>query len=237
AKNDARLFETLMWQRGSGYIDARGAVTLDKDPRAANALNLLNTLYKNNVSADIESWTDSWYKAIADGKVATLPMAGWMGGFLKGWIAPKTAGKWGVLPLPTFPRSISRTSNDGGSQLAIWSGSKNKEAAWAYIQFHLAQPASALQLYKATDFFPALTSVYKDPYFSQGDPFFGGQNVNRVYSQLAKVIPAATVYSTDYSDMNSMTMIELQKMALGRQDVQATLSNAAQVIRSRTRRP
>lgn len=237
AKNDARLFETLPWQQGSGYVDSKGAVTLDKDPRALNALNLIDTLYKSDASADIESWTDSWYKAIADGKVATLPMAAWMGGFLKGWIAPKSAGKWGVLSLPTFSGSPSRTSNDGGSQLTVWNTSKNKDAAWAYIQFHLAQPDSALQLYKTTDFFPALMSLYRDPVFTQGDPYFGGQRVNQMYSQLAKAIPAGTVYTTDYSDMNSMTMIKVQKLALGKQDVKTALNNAATVIRSRTRRP
>lgn len=237
AKNDARLFETLMWQQGSGYVDATGAVSLDKDPRAANAMTLLSTLYKSGASADLESWTDPWYKAIADGKVATLPMAAWMGGFLKGWIAPKSSGQWGVLPLPAFAGNASRTSNDGGSQLTIWGGSRNKDAAWAYIQFHLAQRDSALGLYQKTDFFPALTSLYRDPAFSETDPFFGGQKIGQLYSNLAKTIPTATVYTADYADMNAMTTIEVQKMALGKQDVTATLKNAADVIRSRTRRP
>lgn len=236
AKNDARLLETLLWQQGSGYVDATGAVTLDKDPRAAKALNLIQSLYKSGASADIESWTDSWYKAIAGGQVATLPMAAWMGGFLKSWIAPKTEGQWGVLPLPAFTGSASRTSNDGGSQLAIWNSSKNKDAAWAYIQFHIVQKDSALALYKATDFFPALTTLYKDPSFSQQDAFFGGQKISQTYTTLAKAIPAATVYTTDYTDMNSMLSIEIQKMALGKEDAAAALKNAADVIRSRTRR-
>ncbi|GHF53676.1 ABC-type glycerol-3-phosphate transport system substrate-binding protein [Deinococcus metalli] len=237
AKNDARLFETLLWQQGSGYVDASGAVSLDKDPRATNAMTLLNTLYKSGAATDLESWTDPWYKAIADGKVATLPMATWMGGFLKSWIAPKSTGQWGVLPLPTFAGTASRTSNDGGSQLAVWGGSRNKDAAWAYIQFHLAQRDAALGLYQKTDFFPALTTLYRDPVFSQADAYFGGQKVGQVYTALAKTIPNATVYTSDYADMNAITTIEVQKMALGKQDVATTLKNAADVIRSRTRRP
>jgi len=36
-QNDARFFESLLWQQGSGYINAKGDVSLDKDPRALAA--------------------------------------------------------------------------------------------------------------------------------------------------------------------------------------------------------
>ncbi|HWG85259.1 MAG TPA: extracellular solute-binding protein, partial [Deinococcales bacterium] len=137
AQNDARFFENLLWQQGTGYVDSKGLVVLDKDARASLAINLHADIWKADLAADIQPWTDPWYKAIAEGEVATLPMASWMGGFMKSWIAPKSTGLWGVVPLPTFSGSKARSSNDGGSQLAIFESSKNKDAAWAYIEYHL----------------------------------------------------------------------------------------------------
>ena len=236
ARNDARLFETLLWQQGIGYTDRSGAVILDKDPRANLALGLIASLYKDDLTADFENWTDPWYKTMSDGQIATLPMASWMGGFLKGWIAPKTAGQWGVAPLPTFSGSRARASNDGGSHLAILESSKNKDAAWAYIEYHLGRPESQLAMYKGADLFPSLESTYSDPIFNEPDAFFGGQKSRQIFAEAVRTVPNATVYTADYAEINTLVSIELQKMALGKQNVTETLSNAAKSVRDRTRR-
>lgn len=236
ARNDARFFETLLWQQGIGYTNRDGAVILDKDVRAKVALDLVSKLFKDDLTADFENWTDPWYKTMAEGEIATLPMASWMGGFLKGWIAPKTSGQWGVAPLPTFTGSKARASNDGGSHLAISSSSKNKEAAWAYIEYHLGRPESQLTMYKAADLFPSLESTYADPIFNEPDAFFGGQKSRQIFAEAVKTVPNATVYTADYPEINRLMAIELQKMALGSQSVSDTLANAAKLVRDRTRR-
>ena len=236
ARNDARLLETLIWQQGSGYVNKAGAVTIDKDPRSLLAVELLNQLWKNDVTADLENWTDPWYKAIAEGEVATLPMAVWMGGFLKGWIAPKASGQWGIVPLPTFSGSRSRASNDGGSHLAILEQSKNKDAAWAYIEYHLGRPESQLAMFKSNDLFPSLESTYSDPIFSEAEEYFGGQKYRQVFSEAVKTVPSATIYTPDYAEINKLMSLELQKFALGKQKIDDVLKNAASSIRERTRR-
>ena len=237
ARNDARMFETFLWQQGLGYTNAKGAVILDKDPRITRTLEYFGKLYKGDLVADIESWTDPYYKAISEGEVATLPMAAWMGGFLKGWIAPKAVGQWGVVQLPTFGGVVSRASNDGGSQLAILQQSKNKDLAWAYVQFALGRPESQLKMFESKDLFPALESTYSSAVFNQPDPYFGNQSVRQTYAQVVKTVPTATVYCSDYQEMNALLMTELQKFALGQQNAATTLKNAAQKIRERTRRP
>ena len=236
ARNDGRFFETLLWQQGIGYTNRLGVVILDKDARAKAALNVMSNLFKDDLTADLESWTDPWYKTMVEGEIATLPMAAWMGGFLKGWIAPKTAGQWGVLPLPTFAGNRARTSNDGGSHLAILDSSKNKDAAWAYVEYHLGRTDSQLTMYKATDVFPSLESTYKDPLFNDADAFFGGQKVRQIFAKAVKTVPNATVYTADYPEINGLVRIEIQKMAMGSQSVEQALNNAAKSIRDRTRR-
>ena len=236
AQNDARFFESLLWQQGSGYVNAKGAVTIDKDPRALAALNLMGKMWRAGIISDQAEWTDPWYKTINDGKVATLPMAVWMGTFLKSWLAPKTSGDWGVIPLPAFTPNGSHDANDGGSAISIIKGSSNAAAAWAYIQYHLGRADTQSNMYKQTDIFPALESAWRSPYIRQADPYYGNQKEREMFVTAAQHIPRAFVYSSDYQQMNALMSTEIQRYGLGKESAKQALANAAKEIRSRTGR-
>jgi ABC-type glycerol-3-phosphate transport system substrate-binding protein len=236
AQNDGRLFEMLMWQEGLGYIDKDGNVILDKDPKIQQALEYIGKFWQEDLAADTQPWTDAWYKEMADGTVATGPGAVWMGTFFKSFIAPDAAGKWGIFKLPAWQAGGVQSANDGGSSLAIFEGSTQKDAAWAYVQFHLGIPAEQVQIYAKTDLFPGLQTAYADPAFQEGDPYFGGEKARAFFTEVAKEIPTAGVYSTDYQQMNSLLTPEIQKFALGQQSAKDALTNAANAIRDRTGR-
>jgi lactose/L-arabinose transport system substrate-binding protein len=236
ARNDGRLFETLLWQRGTGYINARGDVILDKDPKVQDTLEFIGRFWTDGLAADQEPWTDPWYKAQAGGGTATVIDAVWMGTFFKSFIAPKATGNWGVSTLPVWQAGGSRASNDGGSVLAIFDQSQQKEAAWAYTQFHLGRNQSQLQIYEKTDIFPSLKSSFQDPFFQEGDPYFGDEKVRSMFADIAAKIPNAGIYSKDYQEMSNLTTPEIQKYALGQQSAQQALANAAGLIREKTHR-
>jgi lactose/L-arabinose transport system substrate-binding protein len=236
AQNDGRLFEMLMWQQGLGYVDKDGNVILDKNPQIQQILEYIGKFWQEDLAADTQPWTDPWYKEMADGTVATVPEAVWMGTFFKSFIAPDAAGKWGIFKLPAWQAGGVQSANDGGSSLAIFDGSKQKDAAWAYVQFHLGLPAEQVAIYKQTDLFPGLQTTYSDPLFQEPDPYFGGQKARAFFTEVAKEIPQAGVYSTDYQQMNSLLTPEIQKFALGQQSAKDALANAASAIRDRTGR-
>jgi len=236
AQNDGRFFETLLWQQGAGYVDKNGNVVVDKDPRVRASLELMGKMWKVGILTDQAEWTDPWYTTISGGKTATLPMAVWMGTFLKTWLAPKTAGDWGVVPLPAFTANGSHNANDGGSALAIFKNTGNMDAAWAYTQYHLARADTQSAIYKQLDIFPALTPAWRSPYIHEADPYYGSQKVREMFVAAAKKIPRAYVYSSDYQQMNALVSTEIQKYALGKETAKQALSNAAKEIRSRTGR-
>lgn len=236
AQNDGRLFEMLMWQEGLGYVDKDGNVILDKEPRIAEILDYMGKFWKEDLAADSQPWTDPWYKEMADGTVATVVEAAWMGGFFKSFIAPEAKGKWGVFRLPAWKAGGVQSSNDGGSSMAIFETSQQKEAAWAYVEFHLARPDAMIKIYEQSDFYPGLQTTYNDPAFQQADPYYAGQKVRAFFSEVAKEIPTAGVYTSDYQEMNSLLTPELQKFALGQQTSQEALTNAANAIRDKTGR-
>lgn len=236
ARNDGRTFEMMLWQQGLGYVDADGNVILDKEPAIQQTLEYLGQFWTEDLVADTEPWTDPWYGELKDAKVATNPSAVWLGGFLKSFIAPDTGGKWGVFQLPVWEEGGATSSNDGGSQLAIWAQSEQQDAAWAYIEFHLGREDSQIAIYKAVDFFPSLETTYTDPFFKEPDPYFGDQPVRQLFTEVVKEIPEAGIYTADYQEMNSLLVPEIQRFAIGDQSAEEALANAASAIRDRTQR-
>jgi lactose/L-arabinose transport system substrate-binding protein len=226
----------MLWQRGLGYIDKDGHVILDKEPKIQETLEYLGRFWQEGLATDTEEWTDAWYKEMADAKVASIPGAVWMGTFLKSFIAPDTGGKWGIVRLPKWGEEPSQSSNDGGSQLAVWETSKQKDAAWAYIEFHLGREDSQLEIYKKTDLFPSLETTYTDPFFEEPDPYFGNEPVRHLFADVVSKIPNAGIYTSDYQEMNSLLVPEIQRFAIGDQSAKDALANAASAIRDRTQR-
>ena len=236
ARNSGRTFETLMWQRGTGYIDADGNVILDRDERILEILEFMGRFWQEGLYVDTEEWTDAWYRNFDEAGVASHPGAVWMGTFFKSWLAPNAAGQWGVMRLPAWEEGGAQTSNDGGSSLVIFEQSRQKEAAWAYVEFHLGRTDSQLAIYVASDIFPSLETAYADPYFLEPDAYYGGQPVRALFAQIVQETPDAGVYNADYQEMNALMSEQIRRYATGQITAQQALATAAREIRSRTGR-
>ena len=232
--NDFRIYEILLWQQEAGYVDREGKVTINS-PKAIRTLKYLGKFWKNDLVQDSVSWTPGWYAGIAKGKVATIIEGVWMGGFLKGWIAPKTSGLWGVVPLPIWEKGGVRSSNDGGSALLITNQSKNKEAAWKFIEYITANKEAQVTVWRKFDSFPALEEAYTDPIVNEPDPFFSGQKYRRIFVEAAKKIPWWR-YTKDYAEMNSTLQTYVSAYALGKMSAEKALAQCAAEIRARTGR-
>ena len=235
ANNFGRSFEMMLWQQGLGYYDEQGKVTVDS-PQDIATLEMLGNFWDANVLSDQLEWTDGWYAELADpnAPVATIVIAGWMGAFLKDWIAPGTEGKWGVALMPAMNAGEVRAANDGGSNFVIPDQSKNKDAAWVFTEFMLGQRDTQLKLFAASDFLPSLETTYDSPLFKENDPFFGGEKVRELYTEVAKEIPQANIYGPNYSLMNGYVATAIQKYATGNMSAADALAEAATNIRRDT---
>lgn len=234
SNNYARLFEIMLQQQETYYFDKEGKVVVDNE-KAERALKVFKELWDGGYTDETTPWTDGWYASLAQGKVATEPNAVWLGGFLKSWIAPDAVGKWGVVPLPVWEEGGNRTANDGGSTLVITNQSKNKEAAWAFVEFMLTREESQMEMFKTTDAFPSLESVYDESYFSEKDPYFGGQKYRELFTELVKEVPYVN-YTKDYDQAYDITSVELSQLGMGKQDIEQTLENLAKKIKTKTGR-
>ncbi len=232
ANNPARLYETMLWQQGLGYTDASGKITIDSPDNIAT-LEKLSAFWQAGVLSDELDWTDGWYAELGslDKPVASLVEAAWMGAFLKGWIAPGTSGKWGVALMPTLKAGQVRASDDGGSGFMIPDQSKNKDAAWAFVEYLTTRTQAQNKIFAAGDIFPSLEPAYGDPLYFEPDAFFGGQQTRQIYVDVVKKIPTAYVYGPYYQELNSYVQTAIQKVALGKASPADALKEAATAAR------
>ncbi len=232
ANNSGRLYEMALWEQGLGYYDAEsGDITVDSEENVAT-LEMLGQFWDEDLASDNLEWTDAWYNEFAsmDEPVATLIEASWMEVFLKSWIAPGTAGLWGVTRMPAGPYGGARAANDGGSTFVINDNTDNADAAWAFVEFVLGRRESELAMFGTSGFIPALETTYDDPIFTEGDPFFADQNTRQIYAEVVTDIPSATVYGPHYGEINGIVSFAIQQYSAG-MSAEDALQEAADEIR------
>ncbi len=240
ANNDARLYEMLLWQQGLGYFDASGKVTIDSAGNVAT-LEKMGEFWKAGLLSDEANWTDPWYGrfknlTVAD-TVAIHVEAAWMGGNFKTWIASEAAGKWGVAEMPAMAAGQPRSSNDGGSSFVIPDQSKNKDAAWAFVEFITTVVSSQNRIFAYADIFPSYEPAYEDALFSEPDSYFAGENVRVYYLKASKIVPTGYVYGQYYGMMHGYVQTAIQKFATGAASAADALKEAADAVRSQAGMP
>ena len=235
ANNFSRLYEMVLWEQGLGYYDpSTGEVTVDS-PENIATLEKLGTFWEADLVSDSLEWTEEWYAelgAVEEPMIATLIEASWMDVFFKSWIAPGTAGKWGVAYMPSLEAGGARAANDGGSVFVIPEQTQNPDAAWAFVEFVLGRDDNALRMFTISGFIPSLKSAYGDALFLEGDSFFAGQNVREVYADVNANIPRAGVYGPNYAMMNGSVSFAIQQYAAGEATAEEALQMAADEIRA-----
>ncbi len=236
AQSYGRLYEMMLWQQGLGYYDDKGNITVDSAENIAT-LEKMGEFWKANVTSDELEWSDTWYSELGrlDKPISTIVEASWMGVFLKTSVSPDTAGKWGVALMPAMKAGQPRAANDGGSNMVIPDQSKNKDAAWAFVEFVLGNRENQLKMFAFSDFIPSLETTYDDALFIEPDAYFGGEVARQVYAQVVKIIPKGYIYGPNYNQMNGFVSTAIQKYALGQASAADALKEAATSIRQQTK--
>ena len=181
------MFEILIQQNGGQVFDDRGRLAVNS-PETLQVLGQLRRFLDSGVCSNVDMWTAEYMASIKNDTVATYPIAVWFGGTIKDQ-APRSAGNWGVFRLPALEPGGRRVSNFGGSVLVIPDQCSNKEAAWAFVEYALCTKEGQLTQYKHFDLFPSLMTTFDDPFFDEGEAFYGGQKVRRLFATEIEKIP------------------------------------------------
>nr|WGD05667.1 ABC transporter membrane protein [Streptomyces sp. R818] len=191
---DAGLTTSLLWQAGAHPYKVDGTeVGIDfTDAGAKKYTDTWQKLVDEKLVAPVTGWTDDWYKGLADGSIATLPIGAWMpANFVSG--VKNGAGDWRVAPLPQWEKGATASAENGGSSLTLPELGKNKELAYAFVEY--ANSGAGVQTRIKNGAFPATTKDLDSPAFQDtAFPYFGGQKANKIFAESAKNVPADWTY-------------------------------------------
>jgi multiple sugar transport system substrate-binding protein len=190
---EAGFVTSLIWEAGGHPYKVDGTkVTVNfNDPSVTEFTKVWQQLLSEHLLAPITGWTDQWYKGLGDGTIATLPSAAWMPtNFATGVSA--ASGDWRVAPLPQWKQGQTASAENGGSSMAVMKASKNKELAYAFIEY--ANKDAGVQTRIKDGAFPATTAdLNSQAFLDKKFPYFGGQQANKIFSASAKnVLPGWT---------------------------------------------
>ncbi len=151
---DAPLPIAYTWQAGGDVLAADGSITLDT-PEFREAVDHYLAFYEAGVVPTAGDWDQALGFITGDAPMLVS------GPYLAGAIndqAPELDGKWGVT---TVPAGDNDTSLFAGSNVGVWSGSENPEAALALVDY-LARPETQLAWYEAVNELPAVSAALEE---------------------------------------------------------------------------
>ena len=128
-----------------------------------------------------------------------MPSPAWLSAWMQGGLTrdhPQTVGKWRVIHAP------EANYNWGGSFVAIPEQSKNKEAAWKFVQWACCTAEGQNVLFKKSGVFRPTSRPWQDPLYDAPVDFFGGQ---KAYKPLGKRSPITSQRSCARRTTSSWT--------------------------------
>lgn len=185
------MYELLLQQAGGQVFDDQGRIVIDSK-ESAEALALIKGMRESGICSDIAQYSQEYMAGFNDESIASYPMAVWFAGTIKDTVKDFAGQKarWGVFRLPAMRPGGIRVSNLGGSVLVIPAQSKQRVAAWRFVEHALCTVEGQVDQYRSMSLFPAFLPAWKAPIFDESDPFFEGQKVSRLFATDAEKIKA-----------------------------------------------
>lgn len=219
---DAGSTTSLIWQAGGRPFRVNGTdVTVKFDDEGSRKYTATwQKLLDEKLLAPISSWSDAWYKALADGSIATLSTGAWMPATLTSGVAAGS-GDWRAAPLPQWKKGDRASAENGGSSLAVPKAAKNKELAYAFTEF--ATTGEGVKTRIAGGAFPATSADLEAKSFLDAKfPYFGGQQANRVFAESARnvgkdwsYLPFQVYANSIFNDTAGKAYVSSTKLSAG----------------------
>ena len=210
----------FLWSAGGDVTDDTGAYQLNS-PQAVEALTYYQSFFKDKVTPESVPEGFDITPAFVAGTHPMFFSGPWHLGLIKDAGGAAIEGKWAIAPMP---KKVSATSFVGGSNFVVYKNSKNKDAAWAFVQY-LSDPATQVNWYKEVTDLPAVQAAWSDPALA-GDP-----NVAMFGEQLkdTKAQPATSTWSEVATSLNS-TLEKLTTAGMSPQEAADEMQTEAQKI-------
>ena len=189
APNDYNGFMGLAWQAGARPFKEVGTNSWRINLTSAPIRKVVNfwapLVAKGTIAVD-PNFTTDWYQGMSSGKYASWLVAAWGPYFLTS-VAKDTTGLWRAAELPQWTAGAHVSGNQGGGATVGYAGTKYPQEVTSFLEYGVLDPKSAAFLAEKQFRFPVTYAELNKPAFlNQKVPFYGGQQVNKIFAQIGK---------------------------------------------------
>ena len=152
-----QTFLPFFWQNGGEILSEDGQFQLDS-PEMVEALEYYKSFIDEGLAQG--SWPEGFdvTPAFVQGTHPMFFSGPWHMSLIEDAGGAKLEGKWDVAPMP---EEDAGTSFVGGSDLVVFRGSDNKEAAWEFVRW-LSDPATQAKWYGMVSALPSVQSAWEE---------------------------------------------------------------------------
>lgn len=196
---DFPLVRVMMQSCGSWYVREDG-VTVDIADNEAlyQAMEIYRRLLESNVGRSVNGWNE-FISTFQQGEVASVISGGWIISNIKA--RPEQENLWRITQIPVVTENANAVaaSNVGGSGWYVLKNSAHSGAATAFAVSMFGENDDLLnQLITEIGIVPAVKDPTVLSNYDTPDPFFGGQKVTKLLTELETRIPVVNYGSKTY---------------------------------------
>jgi len=216
-----------LWNFGAEVFNPEGEVILN-NAAGVETVEWVNSLVKNKYM-DPGLGIREIRVIFAQEKLGFMLEGPWIRGILRG-LNPRQEEfdkDWALTPIPKGPAIPDNVpygySNPSSHMLVLSKDSKNKEAAWKYMEFLISDPIITKSYYQDTGLMPTRISLLNDPIYKD-DPF-----VRQVLNQ-TEYMKKPLGWGPRWGRVGEIVMAAVQEVVLMGRDVQNALDEAVRQI-------
>jgi len=231
----------MLLQRHVNLVDDENRLFIDS-PKVAHTVRFYAELVagKDKIGADFNPAPGQAFRDMFSGDICAMITPDWQAGYMKQYGADLN-GKVAMMPLPRFDPDDARTASWGGTMIGIPRRAKNPELSWKLIQALYLDHEAIDYRRKTNSILPPIRKYWNDEIYQRPDPFFSGQQVDRMYIDLANELPPR--YATPFTAVATGLLSDVLNKAVARiddgntagldDDIKRWLDEAAKDLRRR----
>lgn len=228
---DSGFTTSMIWQAGGRPFTTTNGTTVNinfSNDGTTKYTTMWQQLIDQKLLSGITSWSDEWYKGLANGTISTLITGAWMPGVLESSVTG-ASGDWRVAAIPTYD-GTPVTSENGGSATAVTKQSSNPALAAAFLRW-LNNSQDSIDIFRASGGFPSTTAdLTSSSFLAEAPAYFGGQKINEVLSAASSSVATGWQYLPFQVYANSIFSDTVGKSYAGGSTLQSGLASWQQQL-------
>ncbi|MEV6057104.1 ABC transporter substrate-binding protein [Streptomyces sp. NPDC052107] len=214
--NNAEWFNGLLWQNDAkmyGYSADKWQVTVESDQSRQVAEYWQKLISGKLVRTDLANGSTQMYAAYQKDQIASYVGAAWGYSMFRDNL-PKQAGKWTIVPMPTWG-SNGASGDWGGSTVAFMKGSKHLYESVEFNTWLNTNPDALAMENKLGGLYPAANAGLELPALKMGVPYYNNEKIFDTFADSSKKIDTSFTWGPTQKTVNLALQDAMAKATAG----------------------